>query len=157
MTVNEISIDSSGDWVASCSEDGQLFINNLYTDEFERFEFSRPVKSVALDPNYGKKGGTKQFLTGGKEGILSLHTKGWFKEKETIIHQGEGPIYLIRWSGCAFLCFILLDCKRSNKTTSATRPSKKVPFLQTVSVCKRLLLLLLLLCIDSTVHCDMFG
>jgi hypothetical protein len=57
------------------------------------------VKAVALDPNYGKKGGSRQFVTGGKEGILSLRAKGWFKEKETVLHQGEGPIYIIRWSG----------------------------------------------------------
>ena len=74
-TVTELSIDDSGEYIASCSSDGKVCINGLYTGEAFEYEHNRPVLSVALEPGYGKKA-SKAFVIGGKAGKLVLNTKG---------------------------------------------------------------------------------
>jgi hypothetical protein len=88
-TVNELSIDDTGEYIASCSSDGnalpinrfliitlgKVCINGLYTGESFEYEHNRPVLSVALEPGYAKKA-SKAFVIGGKAGRLVLNTKG---------------------------------------------------------------------------------
>ncbi|XP_028395633.1 vacuolar protein sorting-associated protein 41 homolog [Dendronephthya gigantea] len=97
-TVNQISIDNNGDYIASCSDDGRVVINGLYSSEnnFQQ-SFDTPVKAVALDPEFSKKS-TKPFVTGGDK--LVLHEKGFFRYKSTVLHGGEGAISTIRWKSC---------------------------------------------------------
>lgn len=84
--VNEVSFDSDGEYVGSCSDDGTVVISSLYTDEKERFEYHRPVKAVALDPEYARKG-SKQFALGGLAGQLLFLSKGWLGYREQVQFQ----------------------------------------------------------------------
>ncbi|CEP10790.1 hypothetical protein [Parasitella parasitica] len=95
-TVNDISIDKSDEFVASASDDGKVFIYALYTPEIQSFNYKRPVKSVALDPDYARKS-TRQFVSGGMAEQLIMSEKGWLGHKDIILHANEGPIYAIRW------------------------------------------------------------
>ncbi|KAJ3297142.1 Vacuolar protein sorting-associated protein 41 [Borealophlyctis nickersoniae] len=97
-TVNELSIDTSGEFVASASDDGKVVINSLYTTEVQTFNYKRPVKAVCLEPDYSRKT-TRQFVSGGMAEYLLLSGKGWFGNKDVVIHSGEGPIYNVKWRG----------------------------------------------------------
>ncbi|KAF7728592.1 Vacuolar protein sorting-associated protein 41 [Apophysomyces ossiformis] len=97
-TVNDISIDSADEFVASASDDGKVFIYALYTSEVQHFNFRRPVKAVALDPGYARKS-TRQFVSGGMAEQLIMSEKGWLGQKDIVLHANEGPIYSIQWRG----------------------------------------------------------
>ncbi|GAM24798.1 hypothetical protein SAMD00019534_079730, partial [Acytostelium subglobosum LB1] len=98
-TITEIAIDPTGDYIASCTVDGKVVISPFdSTGETMTFQYVRPITAIALDSEFAHKN-TRQFVTGGKGGQLILNSKGWFRSKETIIHQGEGPIYAIKWCG----------------------------------------------------------
>ena len=65
VSVNQISLDSEGDYIASCSDDGRVVVHGWYSSEnSHNLTFDRPVKSVALDPNYCKPRSGRKFLTG---------------------------------------------------------------------------------------------
>lgn len=64
VAVNQISIDSKGDYIASCSDDGKVFIHGLYTKENQLINIGRLVKTIALDPHYYKAGSNRRFITG---------------------------------------------------------------------------------------------
>lgn len=99
-TVNELSIDATGEYIASCSMDGKVFVHGLLTGELVEYTFSRPVIGLAIDPEYAGKKNSRQFCTGNKAGVVSLCGKGFFgRQKETMIHSGEGNIHTIRWRG----------------------------------------------------------
>ncbi|RUS21513.1 vacuolar protein sorting-associated protein 41 [Endogone sp. FLAS-F59071] len=104
-TVNDISIDDAGEFVASASDDGKVVINALYTAETVVFNYRRPVKCVALDPGYSRKN-TKHVVSGGMAEHLVMNEKGgfsivicWFGHKDTTLHSGEGPIRALKWRG----------------------------------------------------------
>ncbi|XP_066028938.1 LOW QUALITY PROTEIN: vacuolar protein sorting-associated protein 41 homolog [Pocillopora verrucosa] len=95
--INQISIDQSGDYVASCSDDGRVVINGLYSSENNvQASFDTPVKSVALDPEFSKKR-TKMYVTGGTKGCFDFDRETWFRNKSSILHEGEGNIRTIKW------------------------------------------------------------
>eukprot|EP01028_Stygiella_incarcerata_P005684 TRINITY_DN236_c1_g2_i1.p1 TRINITY_DN236_c1_g2~~TRINITY_DN236_c1_g2_i1.p1 ORF type:complete len:1216 (-),score=394.06 TRINITY_DN236_c1_g2_i1:274-3921(-) len=96
VCVRDISVDANGEFVGSCSMGGLVNIHALYKEEKFQFAYERPLNSIALDPQYSKRS-SRQFISGGKEGKLTLHSKGWFSTKENIIHSGEGTIYAIKW------------------------------------------------------------
>ncbi|KAJ1550018.1 Vacuolar protein sorting-associated protein 41, partial [Nowakowskiella sp. JEL0078] len=99
-TVNELCIDTNGEYVASASDDGKVVINSLYNPaEVQSFNLKRPVRAVALEPEYSKRTATRQYVTGGMAEALTLSGKGWFGNKDIVIHSGEGPIYTIKWRG----------------------------------------------------------
>ena len=62
------------------------------------FDMKRPIRTVALEPHFAKKS-TRSFVCGGMAGTLVLREKGWLGHKETILHSGEGPVWLVRWRG----------------------------------------------------------
>ncbi|KAG1220949.1 hypothetical protein G6F35_006336 [Rhizopus arrhizus] len=95
-TVNAISIDKSDEYLASASDDGKVFIYALYTSEIQEFNYKRPIKSVSLDPYYARKS-TRQFVSGGMAEQLVMSEKGWFGQKDSVLHANEGPIYAIQW------------------------------------------------------------
>ncbi|CAG8508593.1 12818_t:CDS:10 [Ambispora leptoticha] len=98
-TVHDLSVDVAGEYVASASMDGRVVINGLYNEEVRHYNYKRPLKCVALDPNFTRNA-TGQFVSGGLAGQLILHEKGWFGSNvDTILHQGEGPIYAVKWRG----------------------------------------------------------
>ncbi|KAF9307478.1 Vacuolar protein sorting-associated protein 41 [Mortierella antarctica] len=95
-TVNDLSVDLEGEYIASASDDGKVVINGLFTQENYVFNYKRPVKAVALEPDYAKST-SKQFVSGGMAGQLILNEKGWFGNRDVVLHSGEGPIYAIKW------------------------------------------------------------
>jgi vacuolar protein sorting-associated protein 41 len=75
-TVNDLSFDGDGEFIGSCSDDGSVVINSLFTDEKLKFEYHRPMKTVALDPDYSRKT-SRRFVAGGLAGQLFLNMKNW--------------------------------------------------------------------------------
>ncbi|KAI6651548.1 hypothetical protein LOD99_5156 [Oopsacas minuta] len=94
-TVNDISIDGAGEYIASCSDDGKVVINGLYSSEHNQVvDIERPVKSVALKPDYTKSA-TRAFVTGNEK--LMMVEKGWVRKSIQVLHEAEGTINIIRW------------------------------------------------------------
>lgn len=75
-----------------------MFIHSISGPESYIFDKKRPLRSLALEPNFGKRG-SRAVVCGGMAGTLVLHEKGWLGHKETLLHLGEGPIWHIRWRG----------------------------------------------------------
>jgi hypothetical protein len=61
-------------------------------------DYMRPVKCVQLDPNYAKST-SRHVVSGGMAGKLVMNEKGWFGNKDVVLHVGEGPIMAARWKG----------------------------------------------------------
>ncbi|XP_072029867.1 vacuolar protein sorting-associated protein 41 homolog isoform X2 [Amphiura filiformis] len=103
-TVNQISLDRNGDYIASCSDDGRVAITGLYENEHDQVQnFDCPVKAVALEPRFSRPNSSRQFVTGSQ--VLQMHEKSFFgRNKSTILHQGEGPIRSIKWTS-AFIAW----------------------------------------------------
>ncbi|CAL1533068.1 unnamed protein product [Lymnaea stagnalis] len=98
-TVNQISIDDNGDFMASCSDDGRVIITGLYDESNQTVTFDRPIKAIALDPLYFKPSSGKQYVTGDDKLILNEKSTFFGRHKMTVLHQGEGPIRNIKWAG----------------------------------------------------------
>ncbi|KAM0751555.1 vacuolar protein sorting-associated protein 41 [Meredithblackwellia eburnea MCA 4105] len=96
--VNDLSFDLGSEFVASASMDGTVAILALDGSDNQLFDMRRPMRSVALDPNFGKRN-TRQFVAGGMAESLVLHEKGWLGNKEVTLHSGEGPIWAAEWRG----------------------------------------------------------
>lgn len=97
--VNDLSFDSEGEYIGSCSDDGSVVINSLFTDDEKlRFDYHRPMKAISLDPDYTKKQ-SKRFVAGGLAGHLYMNSKKWFGYKDQVLHSGEGPIHSVKWRG----------------------------------------------------------
>ncbi|KAJ7149078.1 hypothetical protein C8R43DRAFT_925340 [Mycena crocata] len=95
-SVIDIAMDETAEYIATASIDGQVVIHSQA--ESYAFDLKRPMRSVALEPNFAKRT-TRAFVCGGMAGNLVLHEKGWLGHKETVLHTGEGPIWQIRWRG----------------------------------------------------------
>lgn len=95
-TINHIELDAQSSFVACASMDGRVTIRSLASDEHAAFDLKRPVQSVSLEPAYAKRS-TRQCVSGGMAGILTLHEKGWLGHKETVLYEGDGPIWTTAW------------------------------------------------------------
>ncbi|GAA5862553.1 hypothetical protein JCM8547_002101 [Rhodosporidiobolus lusitaniae] len=96
--VNDLSVDSTSEFVASASMDGRVAIHSLSTPEVHVFDLGRPLRCVALDPYFGRRS-TRHFVSGGMAGSLILSEKGWLGHKEVTLFSGEGPIWAAEWRG----------------------------------------------------------
>ncbi|KAJ6344892.1 hypothetical protein OIU78_007725 [Salix suchowensis] len=95
--VNDLSFDVEGEYIGSCSEDGTVVINSLFTDEkVLKFEYHRPMKAIALDPGYSRKT-SKRYVAGGLAGQLCFNSKKWLGYRDQVLHSGEGPIHAVKW------------------------------------------------------------
>ncbi|XP_044504927.1 vacuolar protein sorting-associated protein 41 homolog [Mangifera indica] len=94
--VNDLSFDVEGEYIGSCSDDGSVVINSLFTDEKMKFEYHRPVKAISLDPDYARKT-SRRFVTGGLAGRLYFNSKKWLGYRDQVLHSGEGPIHAVKW------------------------------------------------------------
>ena len=94
-----VDIDSGGDYIISCSDDGKVLVSGLYaTENAHTLMLDRPVQSVALDPLYHKSGSGRRFITG--DDRLILHEKVFLSRlKSTTLFEGEGPVTHIKWRG----------------------------------------------------------
>ncbi|KAI6017010.1 hypothetical protein BKA83DRAFT_347458 [Pisolithus microcarpus] len=95
-SISDMEMDNTADFVATASIDGQVVIQSLSTQESYMFDMKRPIRTVALDPNFAKKS-TRAFICGGLAGTLVLREKGWLGHRESVLHSGEGPIWNVRW------------------------------------------------------------
>ncbi|KAG6330412.1 hypothetical protein ID866_8678 [Astraeus odoratus] len=95
-SVSDMEMDSTADFVATSSIDGQVVVQSLSTQESYMFDMKRPIRTVALEPNFAKRS-SRAFVCGGMAGTLVLREKGWLGHKETVLHSGEGPIWHVRW------------------------------------------------------------
>ena len=112
-SVSDIEMDSTADFVATASIDGekliaiapnlligqvpgQVVVHSLSTTESYVFDMKRPIRTVSLEPHFAKKT-SRAFVCGGMAGTLVLREKGWLGHKETVLHSGEGPIGHVRW------------------------------------------------------------
>ncbi|KAI0789305.1 vacuolar protein sorting-associated protein 41 [Abortiporus biennis] len=95
-SIIDISVDETADFIGTASMDGQVVIHSLTTSEVYSFDMKRPMRTIALEPNFAKKS-TRAFICGGMAGNLVMHEKGWLGHRETLLHSGEGPIWQVRW------------------------------------------------------------
>lgn len=95
-TVNDLSFDVEGEYVASCSDDGFVVISSLFTDERMKFEYHRPMKAIALDPEYSRKS-SRRFVAGGLAGHLFLNSKKWlgYRDQVCVVFLVSGVHYFI--------------------------------------------------------------
>ncbi|WFD23195.1 Vacuolar protein sorting-associated protein 41 [Malassezia equina] len=96
--VLDIVFDSTGEFVGSAGMDGIVAIASLTSSEQYEFDFHRPMRSIALEPQFGGRS-SRAFVCGGMSGVLVYREKRWFGYKETILHHGEGPIWAVTWHG----------------------------------------------------------
>ncbi|XP_044763027.1 vacuolar protein sorting-associated protein 41 homolog [Coccinella septempunctata] len=97
--VNQISIDSNGEFIATCSDDGKIFIHSLFNKENNfTLNVGRLVKTVALDPNYNKYGSTKRFILGDDK--LTLYERTFLGSlRPTVLCESEGFVRSLSWKG----------------------------------------------------------
>ena len=81
-----------------CDWLGQVVVKSLSTPEKYSFDMKRPMRTVAMEPNFARRG-SRAFVSGGLSGNLVLREKGWLGHKETTLHQGDGSIWQVRWRG----------------------------------------------------------
>lgn len=98
VSVNQISIDNKGEYIASCSDDGTVVIYGFYTDENnQKMKHTRAVKSISLDPLYYKSGSGRRFIIGDNK--LTLYEKTFLKGvKQTALCEAEGVVSSIAWT-----------------------------------------------------------
>lgn len=96
--VLDIVFDSMGEFVGSAGMDGIVAIASLTSSEQYEFDFHRPMRSIALEPQFGSRS-SRAFVCGGMSGVLVYREKRWFGYKETVLHNGEGPIWAVAWHG----------------------------------------------------------
>ncbi|KAH9994131.1 vacuolar assembling protein VPS41 [Russula compacta] len=97
-SVVDMCFDITADFIGTASMDGQVFIHSISGSESYAFDMKRPLRSLALEPNFAKRG-SRAVACGGMSGTLVIQEKGWLGHKETVLHRGEGPIWHIRWRG----------------------------------------------------------
>ncbi|GMH45969.1 hypothetical protein BSKO_13933 [Bryopsis sp. KO-2023] len=98
QAVRDLCFDGAAEFIGSCSDDGSVVIIDLCKEESTPFNYNRPLKTITLDPRYGSRR-TREFVTGGVAGKLVLSTRGWLGNRDHVLHAGEGPIHIARWSG----------------------------------------------------------
>ncbi|KAF5836123.1 hypothetical protein DUNSADRAFT_6376 [Dunaliella salina] len=72
--VNELSIDAAEEYVASCSDDGSVFVMGLCGDLSLKHEHFKPVKAIAIDPRFAARK-TKEFVAINEAGVVQLSTQ----------------------------------------------------------------------------------
>ena len=77
--VADICIDSTGEFVGSCSQDGTVVVSSLFGGDASTHWYHRPVRAIALDPEYTAR---RVFATGGLACQLVVNSRGWFGSKD---------------------------------------------------------------------------
>ncbi|TFK29012.1 hypothetical protein FA15DRAFT_678099 [Coprinopsis marcescibilis] len=104
-SIVDIEFDETGEWIATASIDGQVFVRSIgltpgsSSNEHYSFDLKRPMRAIAMEPQFASKRGSRAFVCGGLAGNLILYEKGWIGHRETTISTGEGPIWSVRWIG----------------------------------------------------------
>jgi hypothetical protein len=75
---------------------GIVVVQSADGREKNAWDFKRPLRAVALEPEYGQLS-TRRFVSGGSAGELVISEKGWLGKKETIASSDQGVILAIIW------------------------------------------------------------
>ena len=102
--VNALSVDESGGFVASCSNDGNVVVRHVggttsetpAADPLETHRFDQPLTCLNIDPAYASRS-EKMFCAGGPKGQLLLNKKSWYTQRDSVMHQGEGAVIAVAW------------------------------------------------------------
>lgn len=92
-TASILSIDFDGTHFATCSMDGTVLIglinknNEVLDSDLVKYDFKRPIYSVALDKPYNLK---KSFFCGGTSGELIYSSKSWLGQRNDQILDKNG-------------------------------------------------------------------
>jgi hypothetical protein len=92
VSANAITVRATTDPMSP----GKAIIFQLESGEAQAFDLGRPLRCLALEPSYASKS-SRQLVSGGMAGNLTLHEKGWLGPKDVVLHAGEGPIWSTRW------------------------------------------------------------
>lgn len=84
--INQIDVDSSGEFMVTAGEDGIAVIHNLYSSEKLIHIFKNPIFGILFEPDYAKNS-AKRYICGEKNANVSLNGKGWFGSTQAIIAQ----------------------------------------------------------------------
>ncbi|KAJ2741600.1 Vacuolar protein sorting-associated protein 41 [Coemansia sp. BCRC 34301] len=125
-TVNSVSVDDDGEYVASAGDDGRVVVHGLYSDDITIVDYSRPVKAVALDPQFSRNA-SRRFACGGTAGQVIMYEKKWYGKGDSILFGSAGPIQTIKWQGAlvAWACdegVHVYDVDRAMRITHVARP-----------------------------------
>jgi vacuolar protein sorting-associated protein 41 len=97
--VHDISIEPSGQRIASCAEDGKIAIIPVLGSEAPLIHtYASPIVSVQLDPEYSNKR-DRVFVSGSEDSKIRINRRGWFTSTENILDSGEGRVQIVRWCG----------------------------------------------------------
>lgn len=83
-------------------------INSLFTDEKLKFEYHRPMKAVALDPDYARKM-SRRFAGGGLAGHLYLNSKKWLGYRDQVC---KNVLLLITYVLNSIFCLLTIKLPR---------------------------------------------
>lgn len=64
--------------------------------EVNIYNYFSAIYTVQLEDRYAMKR-ERSFACGGIAGQLIINKKGWIIDKENTVHEGEGPVHIIRW------------------------------------------------------------
>ncbi|KAL5109176.1 hypothetical protein TcWFU_007203 [Taenia crassiceps] len=94
--INQIGISDDDNFVATCANDGFVFIYSLLEPEnSELINLSRPIRALTISPIYSK---SKQLITGGKS--VTLHSRGAFgRRKSDQLYVPPGGVHAMIWRG----------------------------------------------------------
>lgn len=100
VAVNDISIDATGDTIASCSDDGKVHVVPLWGNrehDDHTLNIGRLVKTVALDPQCNNGG--RRLVVGGEK--LTLYERSGFlgRWRATVLADAEGSVCGLTWNG----------------------------------------------------------
>lgn len=99
ISVNQISIDSAGENIASCSGDGKIHVAPLFASrdpDDQTINVGRSLREVALDPSPNAVGG-KRLVVGDDK--LTLYERAGFlgRWRSTVLCEAEGHVKGIAW------------------------------------------------------------
>ncbi|XP_064456736.1 vacuolar protein sorting-associated protein 41 homolog isoform X2 [Ornithodoros turicata] len=97
-SLTQISIDNSGEYLASCSNDGKVIVQGLYSHEnIQTLTLDCPVRAVALDPSFHRLSSRRFIICTDK---VILYERTFLpRYKNTTIYQGEGTVHCVSWNG----------------------------------------------------------
>ncbi|KAH8421247.1 hypothetical protein KR009_006604, partial [Drosophila setifemur] len=97
VAVNQIDVDTKGEYVATCSDDGKVNITGLLScEDNQNLSFGKCIKAVSLDPD--TKSRVRRFIVG-DENLILYERNLLMKLKPTELCTVEGKVLSICWQG----------------------------------------------------------
>lgn len=99
VSINQMSVDVKGEYIAACSDEGRFTINGLLTTEHDQnVTLPSPVRCIQLDPQFAKAGTGRRFIIGDNK--LTLFEKTFYKSlKSTVLCPSDGMVSALEWCG----------------------------------------------------------